>query len=357
MLLQIQPGIVPALGQALIPVGEEGAALVDDIPLHGHIQQRALRADALAVDDVEFRHPEGRGHLVLDHLDLRPVADDFGSVLQRLALAHIQAHGGIELQRPAAGRRLRIAVHDADLFPQLVDEHRHAAGLVDDARQLPQRLAHQPGLQAHEGIAHLAVDFRLRHQGRHRVDDHHVQRAAAHQRLGDLQRLLAGIRLGHIQLVDIHAQLLRVQGIQRVLRVHKGGDAAGLLRLRHHVQRHRGLTGGFRPVDLHDPAPGNAAHAQRRVQRQAAGGDHRDIPVHRVGAQLHHGALAELLVQIGQRVLQRLELFLLNAAAFRSGSFFGFCGFLRCHMQILQFKIRNSSFTVIPAAESFPAVP
>ena len=168
---------------------------MDNILFHGQVQQRSLRADPFPVDDVEFSDPERRGHLVFDHLHLGPVADDLRAVLQLLSLADVQPHGGVELQGAAAGRRLRIAVHDADLFTQLVDKDRDAARLVDRAGQLPQGLAHQPGLQAHEGIAHFAVDFRLRHQGRHRVDDHHVQRAAAHQGFGDFQRLLAGVRL------------------------------------------------------------------------------------------------------------------------------------------------------------------
>ena len=47
----------------------------------------------------------------------------------------------------------------------------------------------------------------------------------------DFQRLLAGVRLGDIELVDIHAQRLGVDGIQRVLRVDEGRRAAQLLRL------------------------------------------------------------------------------------------------------------------------------
>jgi starch phosphorylase len=75
MILQIEARVVPPLSQAHIPVAEEGAALVNNIPLHGHIQQRPLRADALAVDDIELSHAERRSHLVLDNLHLRPVAD------------------------------------------------------------------------------------------------------------------------------------------------------------------------------------------------------------------------------------------------------------------------------------------
>ena len=47
--------------------------------------------------------------------------------------------------------------------------------------------------------------------------------------------------------------------------------AAGLLRLRDDMQRHGGLAGGFRAVDLDDAAARQAAHAQRHVQIQASG--------------------------------------------------------------------------------------
>ena len=98
-----------------------------------------------------------------------------------------------------------------------------------------------------------------------------------------------------------------------MLRIHKGGDAARLLGLGHDVQGHGGFAGGFRAVDLHDPAPGNAAHAQRSVQRQAASGDHGDILPRNVLAQLHHSALAVLLIQIRQGMLQGLQLGFLGA--------------------------------------------
>ena len=77
------------------------------------------------------------------------------------------------------------------------------------AGQLAQRLAHQPGLQAGQGIAHLAFQFGLGGQGRDRVDHHDVHAAGAHQRVGDLQRLFAGVGLGDQHFVDVHAQLAR----------------------------------------------------------------------------------------------------------------------------------------------------
>ena len=91
--------------------------------------------------------------------------------------------------------------------------------LADRAGQLAQRLAHQAGLQADVGVAHVAFDLGLRHQRRHRVDDDDVDRAGADQRLGDLQRLLAGIRLRDEQLVQVDAAAARRRRVERVLGV------------------------------------------------------------------------------------------------------------------------------------------
>ena len=44
------------------------------------------------------------------------------------------------------------------------------------------------------------------HQGRHRVDDDDVERAGADQHVGDLERLLAGVRLGDEQGVGVDAR-------------------------------------------------------------------------------------------------------------------------------------------------------
>jgi hypothetical protein len=57
-------------------------------------------------------------------------------------------------------------------------------------------------------------------------------RAGAHQRVGDFQRLLAGVGLGNQQVLEIDAELAGVNGVERVLGVDEGADAAALLRLR-----------------------------------------------------------------------------------------------------------------------------
>src|SRR6476646_6599071 len=64
-----------------------------------------------------------------------------------------------------------------------------------------------PGLQARQLVAHLAFDFRLRRERGDRVDHHHVDRVRTHQHVGDLERLLAGVRLREQQVVDVDAEL------------------------------------------------------------------------------------------------------------------------------------------------------
>ena len=64
---------------------------------------------------------------------------------------------------------------------------------------------HQAGLQADVGVAHLAFDLGAGREGGDRVDDDDVERAGAHEHLGDLERLLAGVGLGDEQLVDVDA--------------------------------------------------------------------------------------------------------------------------------------------------------
>ena len=147
--------------------------------------------------------PEGRGHLVLDDLDLDPVADDLVALLDGRHPPDVDPQRGVELEGPAAGRRLRVAQEEADLLPDLVDEDEAGFGPGHDGGQLAQGLAHQPGLQAHVGVAHLALQLGLGDEGRDRVDDDDIDRPAADQDLGDFQPLFAVIGLGDEQVVDV----------------------------------------------------------------------------------------------------------------------------------------------------------
>jgi hypothetical protein len=106
---------------------------------------------------------------------------------------------------------------------------------------------HQARLQADVAVAHLAFDFGAGHQRGDRVDHQHVDRVGTDQRVGDFQRLFAGIGLRDDQLVDVDAQLLGIDRIERVFGVDESGGAAVLLRFGDDVQRQRGLARAFRP--------------------------------------------------------------------------------------------------------------
>ena len=157
-------------------------------------------------------------------------------------------------------------------------------------------------------VAHLAFELGARHQRGDRIDHQHVDRAGAHQRVGDLERLLAGVGLGDQQVVDIDAELAGIDRVERMLGVDEGADAALLLRLGDDVQRQRGLAGGFRPVDLDDAAARQAADAERDVEAERAGRDRLDVHRLVVLAEPHDRALAEGALDLGERGIQRLRL-------------------------------------------------
>src|SRR5260370_645336 len=195
VLLDEELGVLAALTEAHVTVREPGPRLLDDLVLDADVDQLAGLGDTLAVADVKLRLAEGRGALVLDdfHLDAR--ADHFFPFLDLIGPADVEPHRGVELQGPAAGRRLRVAEHDSDLLADLVDEDQGGLRLRDDAGQLSQRFRHQARLKAHVAVAHLSFQLRARDERSHRVDDDHVDGAAAHEHLGDLQRLLAAVGL------------------------------------------------------------------------------------------------------------------------------------------------------------------
>ena len=166
MLLQIELCVVTALPDALVPNREPAAGLVDELQLHGKIYEFSPLGNALAVHDIEDGLFKRRRDLVFDDLGARAVADDLGAVLDGLGPANIDTNGRVELERVAARGRLGVSVHDADLHTKLVDEDDDAVRFRDVAGKLSQRLRHQPRLKSDEGIAHLALNFRARRQGR-----------------------------------------------------------------------------------------------------------------------------------------------------------------------------------------------
>jgi hypothetical protein len=155
------------------------------------------------------------------------------------------------------------------------------------------------------GVAHLAFDLGTRCERCHRVDDHDVDGAGAHQHVDDLECLLAGVGLADEQLVDVDPDGAGVDRIHGVLGIDVGTDAAVALRLGHDVHRQRRLARRLRPEDLDHAAPRQAADAEGEVERQRPRLDgldaHRGLLTHP-----HDGSLAELLVDGCQRHIECL---------------------------------------------------
>ena len=94
-----------------------------------------------------------------------------------------------------------------------------------------------------------------------------------------------------------------VGGVEGVLDVDEGRLAARLLGLGDHLQGDGRLAGGFRAVDLDNPALGDAADAEGDVKGEGARRD--DVDVHRlVLPQPHQRARAVLLLDLGDNLVE-----------------------------------------------------
>ena len=184
----------------------------------------------------------GGGDLVLDDLDLDPVADRLGAVLDRLDPADVEPDRGVELQRAAAGGRLRVAEHDADLLAQLVGEDERGVRAGDGAGQLAQRLAHQARLQAHVRVAHLAFDLGARHERGHRVD-HDTSTPPERTSVSAISSACSPVSGWETSRSStLTPQARGVAGIERVLGVDEGARRRRALRLGDDVQAERRLA-------------------------------------------------------------------------------------------------------------------
>ena len=84
---------------------------------------------------------------------------------------------------------------------------------------------------------------------------------------------------------------------------------------RNHLQRDGRLARRFRPEDLDHAAAGEAADAQRGVERNGAGGDDGDRDNRPLAPQLHDGALTELLFDLRAIVRSIARLFSVFSSA------------------------------------------
>src|SRR3569623_34195 len=133
-------GVLAALADPDAVIAEPCARFLDEAGLDAEVKDFADLRDTLTVHDVDLDLLERRRDLVLDDLLASRVADDIVAVLDLPGAADVEADARVELERFAAGRGLRIAVHHADLHAQLVDDDHHAARAADRAGQLAKRL-------------------------------------------------------------------------------------------------------------------------------------------------------------------------------------------------------------------------
>src|SRR6266852_5718548 len=205
VFLQEVAGVVLALSDAVLLVPVPGPGLVDHAATDAELQDLAFEGHPFAVENIEQRFAERRRDLVLHDLHAGLGADHLVAALDTADAPDVEAARRVELERVAAGGRLGVAEHDADLHADLVDEDDERVGALDVGGELPQRLAHQPRLQTHLRLAHFALDLGLRRERRDRIDHDHVDRPGAHQHVGDFERLLAGVGLGNQKLLDLDA--------------------------------------------------------------------------------------------------------------------------------------------------------
>src|SRR5690606_35003020 len=136
-------------------------------------------------------------------------------------------------------------------------------------------------------------------KGCDRVHDENVDGAGPHQRVGDFQRLFAGVGLRDQQVVDIDAELAGIDGIERVFGIDEGADAAIALRFGYDVQGQRRLARAFRPEDLDDTAARQAADAKSDIEAQRTGGDRFNLDGG-ILAKAHDRALAEVPLDLAE---------------------------------------------------------
>ena len=269
------------------------SSLVHTARVHAEIDEFARAGNAEAPDDIEFGLPEGRGHLVFDHLDPRQGAVRLVLVLEGLDFADIQAHRAVELEGVAACRGFRASVAGhADLHADLVDEDDGRAGFVDGAGEFAQSVGHQARVASNLRFSHGAFQFRLWNKRGDRVDDHKIDSAGSNQHVSDFKRLFSMIGLGDEQFVRFYAKPFGVADVQGVLRINERGRAAHFLTFRDDMQSERGFAGRFRPVDFRNAPLGDAPDAKGQVKADGTCGDHRDIDMHVVG-KFHYRTLAK----------------------------------------------------------------
>src|SRR3989344_1675303 len=222
------------------------AALGEDIELLSERDKLTFAADAFAVDNIELGGLEGCRDLILPHLHSRATAHNLLALLDGGNATDVEPYARVELERFTARGGLGVAEQDAYLHAYLIDEDDDGLRARNNCRELPGRLAHEPCLLAYVLLAHLALYLVFRRERSDRVDDNNVDIAAPDERLDDIERLFAIVRLADKELGELDPDAPSILGVKRVFGVDEGGDTTCLLRLCDDMEGQRGLTARLR---------------------------------------------------------------------------------------------------------------
>src|SRR5690606_29423096 len=107
---------------------------------------------------------------------------------------------------------------------------------------------------------------------------------------------------------------------ERVFGVDERAGAALALGLGDDLQRQRGLARRLRTVNLDDATARQPTDAKRDVERERTGRDDLDIAHDAPVAHAHDRALAELLLDLGQRGAERLAFVVVHSVLPRLSS-------------------------------------
>ena len=113
---------VSALTDLFVLIAEPAATLLDYALFNRKIKHATRVGDAASVHDIKLCDLERRCNFVLDNLGFHVVADNVASILQSIGFSYIYADGCVEFERLATCCCLRVSIHYANLFTELVDE-------------------------------------------------------------------------------------------------------------------------------------------------------------------------------------------------------------------------------------------
>ena len=235
IIFQILFCILSALSDLIALVGIPCTGLGNYITAGRQIQDISYHRNTFSEHNIKLCFLKRRRNLIFHYFDTGTVTDDLTALLQCLNSSDIQSYRRIELQCPSTGGGLRVTEHDTYLLTKLVDKNNSTVGFADHSSQLTQCLGHQSRLQTHMAVSHIPVDLRLRYQCSYGVHYNDINSPGTHHGLGDLQCLLSVIRLGNVQIINIHSDILRIDGIQGMLCIDKSGNASPLLYLSDHM--------------------------------------------------------------------------------------------------------------------------